>query len=177
MKTASDQTRIPSTAEAEKSFGLDASLNKLESALSFFDADDAVDQVHEYVDDFVLAERQFAEMVKFYWIATAPWNTTNLEQSIKIDDEENYPKEVTIGVDVDALTAHAGRYLPSVRAKSAYPKGAWDPDQIPNYDYTEEANKHNVSARRNPGAAPSGGEFIMSVWFEYFKKAKKEVFG
>lgn len=174
---ASNEVRVPSTSEAEKSFGLDEAIEKLEDSLSFFGSESVVDQIHNYVDDFVLAEKEFAERVRYFWVGTAPWNTTNLEQSIKVDDEENYPKSLAIGVDVDALLAHEGRWLKSIRAQSPYKGGTVDPDKIPGYDYTDDANKNNVSSRKTPNSVPTGGEFVMSVWFEYFKKAKREVFG
>lgn len=147
-------------------FGIDEALDELDTVLGDFGAS-ITKEVDNYLKDVMELEEEWANEVQYWWKETAPYNSKNLKDSVSIENDK-FPAEITVGVDVEKLLRRAGEKVPAVRTGGSV--------VIPDYDYTEDADEVNVSAKREPYGVEEHIPFINEVWYAYAQRLKQEVF-
>lgn len=148
-----------------ESIGID-NAGKLEEILNLFGAS-IEQQLGDIAKEMIDKEYKWAEKVQDWWKQTSPYETTNLMQSISIDHNKS-PKQITVGVDVNKLLSHSGQIVEGKRTGKKV--------KLPSYDYTEEANRVNVSASYEPYGIRQHIPFISEVWYAYAERALQELF-
>lgn len=135
----------------------------------------------ELSDSLIGGLEEWGESCQRLWADNAPWQTENLRDSVAYDTNEE-DIEAWVGVDVDRLLSVAGQELPFRRCEYVFnQKGkivTIDSQVMPDYDYTEEADKNAVSAG---GANPPAGEgtptpFIEEIWYVLAKNEQERIF-
>lgn len=162
-------TRLAALKEMTKFFGLGDNLNK---------------QVEKAVDNFVQAGKDWANETASDWYDSAPWATGNLRESIDVEEKDvTKPK---VFVNHQKLMEHAEQKLPARRLW--YKKQGWDPIEMPDYDYLEEAESKNAASAsstvypiepnwdREYNANPPHTPFIDAIWMKQALRNKQRIF-
>lgn len=166
-----ENVKMPSRSEIEAAFGLTKPMKNLRKALGEFGLDAIAEDIESQCEDYVKNEIKWAEVVRRWWWATSPYQTTNLRHSITIDENE-FPKAIEVKLDENLLLRFSGVVLKGWRGKVDK-----EMRRIPGHNYLSDAEHNNISAAYTPGGARQHiSDFSRVVWDEYAVRARKELF-
>lgn len=147
-------------SKATKALEADTALDEFRKVGNDFGiGDDIADSLTAIIDDLDACGKKWADETAADWATDGtPWQTENLVNSIDFSAEcPNY----TVGVNLDLLLGP--KQLPAQRSPWL---GMVD---IPDYDYTEEADKQAVSGY--------GAGFIKGLWNMIADRNANRIFG